>query len=56
MGPNDIVDNIYFIKSGQVKILDRDFNPISEMGKASFFGEYQVLFDLLSGVYYRTYY
>ena len=42
------------IKSGIVKVFDEKFQHLLDYYETSFFGEYQILFDLKAGVNYRT--
>ena len=51
---NEEINSIYFIKKGSIKVFDRNYNPLIELFEGCFFGEYQILFDLLSGLYYRS--
>lgn len=51
---SDNIENVYFINSGSVLVLDQNYNLITKYNKGSFFGEYQALLDLKSSNIYRT--
>ena len=43
------ISDIYLIKNGNVRVYNKSFDFILEYVEGSFFGEYQLMFDLLSG-------
>ena len=55
MNPEDQVENIFFIKSGAVRVFDKNYNPLLDYKEHDFFGEYQILLDLYAGCFFRTY-
>ena len=49
MHHDEKVSEIYLIKNGNVRVYNKTYDFILEYVEGSFFGEYQLLFDLLSG-------
>ena len=49
MHHNEKVNDIFLIKNGNVRVYNSKFEFLLEYEEGSFFGEYQILFDLLSG-------
>ena len=50
----DEVNDIYLIKSGRIQVMNTNYNRLCEYSDHAFFGEYQIMFDLYAGCYYRT--
>ena len=48
------VTNFYMIKKGNVILFDNKYNYMYDLEPGSFFGEYNILFGLISNVYYRS--
>jgi hypothetical protein len=54
MLPRDKMEAIYLIKHGIINVFDENYNLLTAYEQHSFFGEYQVMFDLKAGCYFRA--
>lgn len=53
--PGETFFNLWLIKNGSVRCFDQNLNYVSTLEEGSFFGEFNVLFDMYSTMYYQAY-
>ena len=46
----ELVENFFMIKKGNVKLFDQKYNYMYTLKEKSFFGEYNILFGLISNM------
>ena len=46
--------HFYYIKTGSISLFDDNFTYMYNLEEGSFFGEYNIMFGLLSNMFYKT--
>ena len=52
--PGNRFKDFFMIKNGAVRTFDKSFNYMADLRPGSFFGEFNILFDLYNDIYYQA--
>lgn len=52
--PGNRFKDFFMIKSGAVRTFDKSFNYMADLRPGSFFGEFNILFDLYNDIYFQA--